>query len=556
MKRRETFLSPEYAGRGVLLLSTVVACASFGYFYSHGLSTLHYDAKAHLVVARRIVDSLFPGYSQMGAHWLPLIHLLYLPWVAMDAQYHSAFLPCLLSVIAFVLSVWLVFRISLRLTESTFAGLFAAAILLGNQNLLFLQSAPLTEPVFMVLFLSGLDGFLGWRAGGGKRIPWGPAVCTSLAALCRYEGWLLLGGILCLIACDWRMRVLPLIRAWKGIAVFSGVFGVPAAAHFGYIYFRLGDSFFQRVARGTAIPYETYKRPFLSALYHVGELSQAAGLVAFFLGLGGLFFFLHNRQQLWQRVPYLLLWIPSLANIPALYWGLIYRVRYSALLLPAVAVFGSYLIRSESYTRRMMLGCSLMVFALPWVSWVMPRTWEYHLVFPGSGVLWLPAIALVLLLAAMAAGKYRVALLSLAIAGMQWPVLSGEERPMLAEALEHSYLDGEQQEVIAYLGRNYDGTRILIDVGRLAPLMYDSRLPLTNFIYHDGDRTEWDKASIAPMEHVGWICAENGDEVWGMLHIDPQWAHGYALAVQTENYLLYRRNIMELKSPLPVGAIQ
>ena len=33
-------------------------------------------AKAHLVVARRLFDSVEPGYAQMGSHWLPLVVVL------------------------------------------------------------------------------------------------------------------------------------------------------------------------------------------------------------------------------------------------------------------------------------------------------------------------------------------------------------------------------------------------------------------------------------------------------------------------------------------------
>ena len=36
-----------------------------------GLAVSHYDARAHLVVARRILDSLMPGWQQIGAVWLP-----------------------------------------------------------------------------------------------------------------------------------------------------------------------------------------------------------------------------------------------------------------------------------------------------------------------------------------------------------------------------------------------------------------------------------------------------------------------------------------------------
>ena len=43
-----------------LILGTVAAI-----FYARGGLTLsHYDAKAHLVVARRILDSLTPGWAR------------------------------------------------------------------------------------------------------------------------------------------------------------------------------------------------------------------------------------------------------------------------------------------------------------------------------------------------------------------------------------------------------------------------------------------------------------------------------------------------------------
>jgi hypothetical protein len=542
MEARTKSYLEDHASHAVLLMGAIIGSCSFAYYYLHGLSTVHFDAKAHLVVARRIMDAAVPGYAQMGAHWLPLIHLLYLPFVAIDSQYRSAFLPCLISVFAFVLSAWLVYRIALRLTGSTVAGFFAAAVLLANQNMQFLQSAPLTEPVYMALALAAMDALLRWRDEGGASLPWPAAIWAALAALCRYEGWLFLGGTFLVIAYDWLGRRISRVRAAKATAMFATVFLVPVTAHFGYIYARLGDTFFQRVARGNPAPFETYKRPFLSIWYHFGEVAQAAGLISLLIGMAGLAYCLMEREKLRQRLPYLLLWLPSLANIAALYWGLMYRVRYSALLLPAVAVFGSLLLAREKTARRAAVLGSLTIFLLPWISWYLPSQWEYHFVYPGNGTILLPAAALVLLLAAIASGRYGWALFALVIAGLQIPVFEGEMRPMLAESLEHQYIAAEQQQVLGYLSRHYDGSRVLIDVGHLAPLMYDSGLPLKEFVYHDGDTTGWDKASLAPRSQVGWLCAEKGDEIWGLLHVDPHWADGYSLAVQTENYVLYQLN--------------
>ena len=63
-----------------LLIGTAAAI----FYYQRGLTLSHYDAKAHLVVARRVLDSLTPEYSQIGAVWLPLPHLLNLLPVQID----------------------------------------------------------------------------------------------------------------------------------------------------------------------------------------------------------------------------------------------------------------------------------------------------------------------------------------------------------------------------------------------------------------------------------------------------------------------------------------
>ena len=118
----------------VLASGACIGVASFVYYYAQRLTTAHYDAKAHLVVARRMVDSVSPGYAQMGANWLPLIHLVYLPFVLNDSQYRSAVLPSLISVCCFALSGWLVYRIVARSSGSSAAGVFAAVILLANAN--------------------------------------------------------------------------------------------------------------------------------------------------------------------------------------------------------------------------------------------------------------------------------------------------------------------------------------------------------------------------------------------------------------------------------------
>jgi hypothetical protein len=533
-------IGSERISRFILLAGLGIGIASFIYYYCQQLTVAHYDAKAHLLVARRLVDSLEPGYAQMGTHWLPLTHLLYLPFVVFDFQYRSGLMPSLISVFAFALSGWLTFRISYRFTGSAAAGVFAAIILLANPNLQYLQSCPLTEPLYMMLFLLAVDRLILWRESGHKGLPWLAAAWVSLGGLCRYEGWYFLAGVLLLLLCDFGTRQIPGRKAIQAGAVFLGLFALPAAAHFGYIFSRLGSLFFNKVAAGNPDPYLTHNRPFLSVLYHFGELSQMAAILPLLLAMTGLTLFWVQHKKFSLCAPLLLLWIPSLINISALYWGLVYRLRYSVLLLPAVAIFGSLVLTSDKAKKRALLIVVIAAMALPWLSWLFSHTSPIQKLAPGPGMLVLPGAALVLYMIARVRQWHGRALLAMCVLGMQMPALALEYHPMMAETLEHKFIEPERQEILRHLRQNYDGQRILIDMRKLAPLVYDSGLAIREFVYNEGGEALWHRAIQDPGAEVGWLCAMKGDAVWKQLQVDPGWAGAFDLAVKTESLCLYR----------------
>lgn len=531
------------APRLILLTGALIGIASFIYYYVHRLTLAHYDAKAHMLVARRLFDSLEPGYAQMGAHWLPLVHLVYLPFVAFETQYRTGLLPSLISVGAFALSGWLTYRIAFRATGSIQAGVYAALILLANPNLLYLQSCPLTEPLYMALLLLATDSLIVWRDSDSSKQPWMAAIWTALGGLCRYEGWFFFGGVMLLLAYDWWRRNLPRRKAVQAGALFASLFAGAAIAHFGYISYKLGSIFFTRVAEGNPDPYMTYKRPFLSTVYHLGELSQMSSILPLLLAAMGLTLFIvgrARRDERRTRLPLLLLWLPSLINISALYWGLIYRLRYSALLIPAVAIFGALAMTSETAKRRAFLLIAAAAVALPWLSWYFAFAATEPTLVKGPGVALVPVVATLLFLIGRLRRRYGWALLPLCIVGMQIPLLEREDRPMMVETMEHEFIEPERQQIMNHLREHYDGSRILIDMGRQAPLVYDSGLNVREFVYNEGGTTFWHEAVRDPVGKVGWLVAENGDAVFQQLKRNPEWGNAYLLAKETESFSLYR----------------
>jgi hypothetical protein len=265
-----------------------------------------------------------------------------------------------------------------------------------------------------------------------------------------------------------------------------------------------------------------------------------AAILPLLMAAAGLLLFLTQRKEWKSRAPLILLWIPSLINISALYWGLIYRLRYSVLLLPAIAIFGSLVITSAAAKKRTLLMLSVVAMALPWISWYVSRINPKESLALGPGALLLPAAALVLFLIAEVRQWHGWALIVLCVLGMQIPPLAREDRPMMVETLEHEFIEPERQEVIRYLRKNYNGRKILIDMGRQAPLVYDSQLPVKEFVYNEGGGTYWHAALRNPVREVGWLCAENGDAVAEHMRINPDWAAGYSIAMRTESYSVYR----------------
>ena len=143
--------------RRLAFSSTAAAVAAFGgaivaiHYHRLGLTLSHYDARGHLVVARRIVDSLTPGWQQIGAVWLPLPHLLNAIPVQIDALYRTGASAVVISIAAFALATGALAWLVLAITDSAWAAAAGAATFALNPSVLYLQATPMTEPLLLGL---------------------------------------------------------------------------------------------------------------------------------------------------------------------------------------------------------------------------------------------------------------------------------------------------------------------------------------------------------------------------------------------------------------------
>src|SRR5690349_5279456 len=95
--RRET---PDIAL--VFALATFASLLSFLYYLRQGDLLLYGDAVAHINIARKTFDSQTPGLLQLGTVWLPLPHVLMVPFLISNFMWITGIGGSVPSMVAYI----------------------------------------------------------------------------------------------------------------------------------------------------------------------------------------------------------------------------------------------------------------------------------------------------------------------------------------------------------------------------------------------------------------------------------------------------------------------
>src|SRR2546422_2609794 len=169
--------------------AALTGAAGWIVFFRSGLVLSHYDAKAHLVVARRVLDNLTPGWQQVGAVWLPLPHLIDLAPAQVDFFYRTGLFASLVSIACLAISTYAGARLILRVTGSIIGACVSAALLMFNPNLLYLHTTPMTEPLLLATTVLSVLWLVEWVEAESDVVPLKLAVVLFAAMWTRYEAW-------------------------------------------------------------------------------------------------------------------------------------------------------------------------------------------------------------------------------------------------------------------------------------------------------------------------------------------------------------------------------
>jgi hypothetical protein len=211
----------------LLLITFALACLALYFSFVNNYVLTYNDAASHLNIARRVLDNLTPGIAQIGTVWLPLPHLLMLPFAWNDFLWHTGFAGSIISMGAFIASVYFLYQTVYLVTKSWAGGIVGALIMALNPNFLYIQTTPMTEPLLIATFCLSVYFLARFVKTWQVQSLLLASVCVACSTLIRYDGWFLYASLIVLIPLwIWRWRGWHEAESSVILFIFMGGFGI------------------------------------------------------------------------------------------------------------------------------------------------------------------------------------------------------------------------------------------------------------------------------------------------------------------------------------------
>lgn len=374
----------------VFLVLAVLAAGAASWFYAKGYVCYYGDAEAHLNIARRIVDSRTPGRDQIGTVWLPLPHLLMVPFAANQKLWETGLAGTIPGVLCFLAAGMFLFCATRRLFGSTVAAACSLALFALNPNLLYLQSAPMTEPVFFASVLGLLYFTVLFRDKQSILAVLAAGAFSNFASLTRYEGWSLIPFVAL------YFLIASKEHRWRDAFVFGAVASLTPLAWLAHNWWYFGDALeFYRGPYSAKGIYQSYLDKGMAkypgdhdwgkaVFYYEEAVKLAVGLGLFGVGVVGAAAAL-ARRIVW---PVLLLFLAPAFYVLSMYssgtpiflphlWPQsYYNTRYGLAALPFLALGGGALVAWLPFRFRGFGAALLVVVSVAqWIAYPREDNW-------------------------------------------------------------------------------------------------------------------------------------------------------------------------------------
>jgi hypothetical protein len=468
---------------GVVVVLAAISASAVWWFHAHQYLLSYGDAAAHLNIARRVVDCRSFTMKLLGTVWLPLPHLLMLPLVRNDTLWRSGLAGALPMAASFVAAGAFLFAALRRIYGGAAPAVAGVLVFALNPNLLYLQAAPMTEP----LFFACLAGVLYFTTAWGQQPRWwnfcGAAAAVLLATLTRYEGWVLIP-----LAAAYILMKAPRKRLTLAV-LFCSLASAGALWWLAHNWWFWGDALeFYRGQWSARAIYERSLAQGMQAYPGDGDWAKA-------------WLYFRTAARLCAGAP--LFWM-GVAGCAA---ALVKRAWWPVLLLAAPPAFYVASLRNA--------GTPIFV----------PELWPHTYYNARYGLAMLPLLALGAAgLAAVAPGKWRgaVAALAAACAVAPWVMYPRAESWI---CWKEAQVNSEARrawtrQAAGFFRENYRrGDGVFFSFGDLTAVMQEAGIPLRETL-HDGTEPLWHAALARPdlFARERWVLAMSGDKVADALH--------------------------------------
>ena len=173
-------------------LLTVLAASAAAWFFKNGYLLYYGDAQAHLDISRSLLDSRTPTYDQIGSVWLPLLHVICLPFVGNMWLWHTGLAAAIPVASCFVISGLFFYLAAREAYANALAAAVAVACFALNPNTLYLASISMTEAVFLAGLAALVFALLRFRRTQETGMFALGLAASWWMSLTRYDGWFLI----------------------------------------------------------------------------------------------------------------------------------------------------------------------------------------------------------------------------------------------------------------------------------------------------------------------------------------------------------------------------
>lgn len=511
----------------VVISALLISITSTYYYNNHNLILAYGDAESHVNIAKRVVSSITPGFGQLGGNWLPLQHILMLPFVWNDNLWRSGLGGSIVSMIAYILTSIYIYK-SIKLTTSgEYTSILGAALFMFSPAILYMQSTPMSELPLMFVLTAEIYYLIKWSNDNSPLSIVASGFFAFSGSLIRYDAWFLIIFTIIAISIVLIQKRFS-YKKIEGIALlYSTIALLGCLLWIIWNYLVFSDPFYfitgaysahaqqlEFLKRGELISYHnlwySVKLYSLTFARVCGELLSGVSIISLIFII---YTILRNFKSTYKETSTLLFFTPYLFYVLTLFLGIsiilipemtpidfqfrMFNIRYGLMMIPFVVIFTSLL-----FDKLNKVGKAVLIIVI---------IAQYYL-FITNG----PSIVVTDAINGLSARAYSER--DLGYVGKYVPELLREQKKINEE-----------------FASTYDYGYVMFDDYSRPANPIDLNVPMESIIYI-GNHPMWEESLINPEKTIRWIIVRENetDSMWNILkdnqnfinNFDPVYRYG------------------------------